>query len=216
MTLKPIQLLSLAVAMAFSWSFEVGALEVYREGGNAPRPPPYEPRPPAPRPEPRPPAPRPPAPRPEPRPPAPRPEPRPPRPRPPAPRPEPRPPYPRPEPRPPYPGPVEYNLEAYINVTLSSYQSVNLNQYVNLYAYEGMRISSVEVWADGFDRPTELSLVADRNIEDTAIVGYGYNSIWLSPSRSLYVRSNVWDLSLMARGSGYVRIDRVVIRLVRY
>ena len=227
----------MSFALVMTWGLEYSfAAEVMREreGGN--RPPPYNPGPrpgPGPRPEPRPPV------RPEP-PPRPRPEPRPPvRPEPPRPRPEPRPPvrpqpprppvrpepprpprpyppHPRPRPPrpiPPRPAPVEYTIVLDINRTLSGYQSVNLGDYFSLYQYAGYEVEAVQVSVSADGNPMELSLVADRRVEDGRALNYGYSNVMLYPHSYLVLRSNTHELQLMARGSGYVHIDRVILYL---
>ena len=183
-----------------------------------PRPTPRpEPRPeprPTPRPEPRP------NPRPEPRP-TPRPEPRPwpePRPRPPYPRPEPRPrprpPYPRP--RPPRPNPIQYTIVIDVNRTLYNYEKIDLADYFSFYQYAGYEVESMEVEAQVYDSPMELSMIADRSVEDTAYANEGYQTVVLYPRSPVILRSNTNELEIMARGSGQVRIERVVLRVSRY
>lgn len=200
----------MSLALVMTWGLEYSFA---REGGN--RPPPYNPgnpgRPgPGPRPEPRPPGrpePRPPV-RPEPRPPV-RPEPRPPRPYPPRPYPQPRP----PRPYPPRPAPIEYTIALDVYRTISGYQTINLGDYFNFYQYAGYEIEAVQVTASADGAPMELSFLANRNVEDSRALNYGYSNVMLYPHNYLVLRSNVQELQLMARGSGYVRIERVVLYL---
>jgi len=61
-----------------------------------------------------------------------------------------------------------------------------------------------------------LYLVADRNVEVSESVSYGVFNSWLIPYRSLYLRSNVWELELMVPRFGQVHIETLRLRLVRY
>jgi hypothetical protein len=93
---------------------------------------------------------------------------------------------------------------------------VNLGDYFSLYQYAGYEIEAVEVYSQVYGNSMELSLVADRTIEDTAGAYEGYSSTLLYPRRTLVIHSNTFDVELMARGQGEVRLDQVILRVSRY
>ena len=103
-----------------------------------------------------------------------------------------------------------------VNRTLSDYQTVNLGDYFSFYQYSGYEVESMEVATEVYDRSMEISMIADRAIEDTAYAGEGYQTVVLYPRSRVVLRSNTNELEIMARGPGQVRIDQVVLRVSRY
>ncbi len=97
---------------------------------------------------------------------------------------------------------------------LYNYDTLRIQDYINLYYYAGYRLEAVEINAEAWDGTQRLTLMVNNRHEADAYITGRHSFLTMYPLTYVSMGST-YDLSLMMRGHGSVYITHITLRLVR-
>ena len=110
----------------------------------------------------------------------------------------------------------QLQIPVQLDQDLYDYDTVTLNEWVDLSQYRGYRLISIEVDADAYYSAEKLSLLVDNSVNGEAYVTGEGAYVTIFPTSSVILGSNSDKISLMAQGGGALSLNNVTLRVSRY
>ena len=110
----------------------------------------------------------------------------------------------------------QLQIPVQLDQDLYDYDTVTLNEWVDLTQYRGYRLISIEVDADAYYNAEKLSLLVDNSVNGEAYVTGEGAFVTIFPASSVILGSNSDKISLMAQGGGALSLNNVTLRVSRY